>query len=369
MNGIRRIFIAATDQNIGKTTTTLGMLFFLKKLGINVGYCKPIGQKYVSYEGKKVDKDAELFAYTLGFDLIPQYHSPIIASEGYTWDYIQNPQHEKLVQKINKAAAYLERNYDFVVYEGTGHPGVGSIFGLSNADVAKQLNAGVVLVVQGGIGNTIDRLLLCKSLFDIAGVPFLGVIINKVIPEKMEKITVALTQKLSELNIPILGIIPFEETLAYPLVATVAKHLNAEILCNPHNLNSLVQGTIAGSLIDLQDLNEQKQYLLVVSIRRLNDALQKLNAIWHAKAMDTPNLAGIILTGDAEIAPENLEFLKQHQIPALKVHIDTYEAIKKLGQLDVKLNPQVASKVRRAADLFEDYVDTNAICQLIGHCP
>ena len=51
-----------------------------------------------------------------------------------------------------------------VVYEGTGHPGVGSVVDLSNAEVAKQLESEVILVLEGGIGNTLDRLSLCKAV-------------------------------------------------------------------------------------------------------------------------------------------------------------------------------------------------------------
>ncbi|MEL6392284.1 MAG: dethiobiotin synthase [Bacteroidota bacterium] len=42
-----RLYIAATSQHVGKTTSTLGLMAAIKERGINVGYCKPVGQQFV----------------------------------------------------------------------------------------------------------------------------------------------------------------------------------------------------------------------------------------------------------------------------------------------------------------------------------
>ena len=69
------------------------------------------------------------------------------------------------MRRYSKLRKVLSVTNDIVIYEGTGHPGVGSVADLSNARVAKLLNAGVVIIVEGGIGNTIDLLNLSASLF------------------------------------------------------------------------------------------------------------------------------------------------------------------------------------------------------------
>ena len=67
---------------------------------------------------------------------------------------------------------------------------------LSNADVAKMLGAGVIMVVEGGIGRTIDRLTMSMALFREALVPVIGVIVNKVNEEKKEEVEYYLSKKL-----------------------------------------------------------------------------------------------------------------------------------------------------------------------------
>jgi hypothetical protein len=58
----------------------------------------------------------------------------------------RNPDREGLCRE-------LERKCDFLTIEGTGHAGVGSILKLSNARVARMLDAPVLMVTGGGIGN------------------------------------------------------------------------------------------------------------------------------------------------------------------------------------------------------------------------
>jgi dethiobiotin synthetase len=65
---------------------------------------------------------------------------------------------------------------------------VGSVIDCSNADVAALLGSQAIIISGGGIGRAIDEIMLNKALFDLCKVPVLGVIINKVLPDKLDKI-------------------------------------------------------------------------------------------------------------------------------------------------------------------------------------
>ena len=56
----KRIFIAATMQNEGKTTLCLGLINALKKRFKKITFIKPIGQRYLVEQGYKVDEDSVL---------------------------------------------------------------------------------------------------------------------------------------------------------------------------------------------------------------------------------------------------------------------------------------------------------------------
>ncbi|MGB0432247.1 MAG: AAA family ATPase [Bacteroidia bacterium] len=175
----KKLYVAATGQHVGKTTSTLGLVYALRKIGHDVGYCKPVGQEFVDLGTLKADKDALLFSNFMDFQLDASIHSPVILGRGATSAYLDDPKDFDYDKDIMHATSILENNHETVVYEGTGHPGVGSVVNLSNADVAKMLDAKVIMVVKGGIGNTIDKLQMALSVFREKNVPVVGVIVNK----------------------------------------------------------------------------------------------------------------------------------------------------------------------------------------------
>ena len=63
----KNIFIAATGQNCGKTTTSIGLMHLAQKKYRRVGFIKPLGPKPVKFHRCTVDKDAALIAQV--FDL------------------------------------------------------------------------------------------------------------------------------------------------------------------------------------------------------------------------------------------------------------------------------------------------------------
>jgi dethiobiotin synthetase len=85
---IKRIYVAATSQHVGKTTSTLGLVHALRKRDVNVGYCKPVGQQFLDLENHQVDKDAFLFSGVMDFELVSDIHSPVIL--GKSWKTIMN---------------------------------------------------------------------------------------------------------------------------------------------------------------------------------------------------------------------------------------------------------------------------------------
>ena len=112
--------------------------------------------------------------------------SPIAVEPDFTRKYLQASNNESLVKRIQRAFDRVAWEKDFVLCEGSGHAGVGAVFDLSNAQVAKILGAKVIIVSRGGIGKPIDEVALNQALFEKEGVEIIGVILNKVIPDKLD---------------------------------------------------------------------------------------------------------------------------------------------------------------------------------------
>src|SRR6266508_3391773 len=174
-----RVFIAATRQNDGKTTASLGLLAALQKCYPRIGYIKPVGQRFVEIEEQKIDEDTVLMdsVYRLNCPLADM--SPIAVEPDFTRKYLLSANNEALVKKIQTAFDRVAWEKEFVLCEGSGHAGVGSVFDLSNAQVAKMLGCKVIIVTRGGIGKPIDEVALNQALFEKEGVEIIGVILNK----------------------------------------------------------------------------------------------------------------------------------------------------------------------------------------------
>lgn len=361
----KNLYVAATSQHVGKTTSTLGLAASFKKEGINTGYCKPVGQMHVKIKDSVVDKDAVLFADLLKLDIEPSVHSPVILGKGATAKYLDNPGAVDLKQSVLYAREQLEKVHEAVIYEGTGHPGVGSVADVSNAEVAQLLNAQVVMVVEGGIGSSIDKLNMSLALFREHNVPIMGVIVNKVIPTKMEMVEKYIKMWLDKKDLRLLGVVPYDNTLAYPLVWTIAKSIDGVIEYHNEKGFNKVEQILAGSLVDLDSLKKSTDNLLVVSSRAMDDAIHRIMEISEAEGFEDTPLCGVVITGKDPITEVCLEYIKKFSLPTIRTELDTYGTVIKISKLEVKINRRTPWKISKAIELINDHVDIAKMVDLL----
>lgn len=361
----RNLYIAASSQNVGKTTSTLGLASIFIQRGLDVGYCKPVGQKSLKFHHDSVDKDALLFADLINFDIRPEIHSPVVLPSDLVRSFIKEPTATNFDSRITEARTRLNRIHDLTIFEGTGHPGVGSVAGLSNARVAKMLDAGVIMILEGGIGSTIDMFHMCTAVFREQNVPIIGVIINKVRPEKLQMVEEYLRIYLERQGIPLLGLMPYDEVLAYPLMRSVAKSLKATVTMNEDKLDNRVENMLAGSLVDLTELKTFENHLLIASHRTIDRAIKKVESFSTFQSVHDSPLCGVILTGEGEIDEMSRKYIEEHELPLLRTNFDTYGAVLKISRIEVKINKSTPWKIKRAIDMINANVDLDHILDSI----
>lgn len=363
----KKIYIAATGQHKGKTTCTLGLVAAIQRLNINVGYCKPVGQKHLIIEGKMTDKDAVLFEDMLKFKVRPEVHSPVIIASGVTADFIQQPEQFDFGGDVKKAAAQLEKEHDLIVYEGTGHVGVGSIINLSNAQVANMLEAEVILIAEGGIGRSFDRLNLNLALFRELNVPIKGVILNKVHADKLEHVRTHMKARLQQIGIPLLAVLPFDRTLSFPLIATINKNIKGKVLLNPHKLNNQVEEILAGSSLEIDEYTYFQNMLLITNQNNFRQAIEEIEQHAEERGLTASPLSGVILTVDGKnkvwLSEKDLNhtYLTDNEIPVLATAMDTYDTVVAISSIEVKINTKTPWKIERAIELIQENLDVAAL--------
>jgi dethiobiotin synthetase len=146
------IFIAGDSSSVGKTTTCMYLLASLlhcNYLPHELAYIKPVTQC-------EAEQSISIFCQQVGIACVPI--GPVVFYKGFTRSFLANETctTHQLLEQIESAVNALKMNKKLIIIDGVGYPSVGSICGISNADVAKRLLTPVLLIGKPGVGDAID---------------------------------------------------------------------------------------------------------------------------------------------------------------------------------------------------------------------
>jgi BioD-like phosphotransacetylase family protein len=358
----RRIFVAATRMNDGKTTTCLGLTAALQTMGMHVGYIKPIAQRIVQSGDDQVDEDTLLIDGLFNLDIPIAAMSPIAIGPDFTKQYLENPEEigPQLKDRICRAFDRAAYGKDIVVVEGSGHAGVGSVFGASNADNARVLRSKALLVAAGGIGKPIDEIALNKALFDKAGVEVVGAILNKVMPDKLEFIRDFAGRGLRKLGVPLLGVVPLQETLVYPNLDQVADETKARWIHQPTGLRR-VRRVVIGAM----SARRSAEYLrvpgtLVIVPGDREDLLEAFLAAGGGKS-----LTGVIFSNGLLPNDDIVRRLKEAGLPMAAVEAESFAVTARINNMTVKTMRQDSDKIPIIEKMIAESVDIRGLLRAL----
>lgn len=363
---MKKIFIAATHQNDGKTTVALGLIFNLKERFKKVGFIKPIGQRYLQEEGVKVDEDSVLVEKILkscGVRCGLKDTSPIAVEKGFTENYISNPQKKAIERQISQAFRRVGKDRDIVIIEGTGHAGVGSVFDHSNARVARMLKSRVIIVSSGGIGRPIDEIALNKALFDKEGVRLAGVIINKVLPDKFDKISALVRKGLKRLGVDVLGVVPYNKILDSCTIRQIAEEVDFKLLSGQEFLNKRVNKIIVGAMQVRDAIRYFKDEMLIITPGDREDIITAVIDAESLNAKAGIKVSGIILTGGIMPNDVIMKRLCNTDIPVLFSARDTFLVASQIKDMNIKIDPQDKEKIDIVSEMAKKYLETEKIME------
>ncbi|MGQ9590070.1 MAG: phosphotransacetylase family protein [Planctomycetota bacterium] len=361
----KKVFVAATGQDQGKTTVSLGLMQAFEELCGPAGFLKPVGQRYVEVDGVRVDEDVALMRAIFPNSGELADMSPVTVGKSFTRDYIFKPEPEALKKKILTSFERMARGKRSVVIEGTGHAGVGSCFDASNAEVARLLEGKVVLVAGGGIGKPIDEVLLNRSLFEDSGVELLGVILNKVLPEKLDSIRDAVQAGLARKGISLLGCIPNEPRLSNPSMLQIYEELGGKLLNGREYLENNVEAVVVGAMAAHRALEYIRPNCLLITPGDRDDLVLAAVGTCALAGGTRGCVSGILLTGGTAPNPTVLDLMSRTRIPVILHDADSYTVASEVHALKVKIQPTDREKISLAPKLVREHVDIPGILDRI----
>lgn len=353
----KKIFIAATQQNDGKTTVSLGLIAALKKKFARIGFIKPIGQRYLMEQGYKVDEDSVLIEKVFGIKCNIRDMSPIAIERGFTERYIEKGASEDYAKVIIEAYEKVAKDNDLVIIEGTGHAGVGSVFGFSNAVVARLLDANVIMISSGGVGKPIDEIMLNKALLDKEKVNLSGVIVNKVLMEKYDRIARLVKKGMEQKDIAVFGVLPHHVILDIPTMREIKEELKIKALYDGENLDKQAEKVLIGAMRvkDALQYIENNSLLIIPGDR--DDMIHATCDVHSGKVKKNVSISGVILSGGLLPRVRTLAMLKDANIPVLVTDEETYAIASRIHSMVVKIKPQDSHKINIIVDMVEKHIN------------
>ena len=363
----RKIFIGATGQNSGKTTTSVSLMYLARKKYERVGFIKPLGPKPTTLRGIALDRDAALMAQVFGLQKDIRFMSPVVVYPDTTRRFIDGefPLAE-LEERIMKAAAELEKRCDFLIIEGSGHPGVGSVMKLSNARIARMLDAPILMVTGGGVGSVVDTVSMNLALFRQEGAEVRALLANKLITEKRESTIDYLQRAFADEPFQVLGGFDYQPILANPTLRRISQMLDLPLIGNRRDMGRIIHHVQIGaaSTQRVTELLRPSSLLIVTSSR---DELLVTLANLYQMPEYRSRIVGLVIPGIIPISTITQRILERSNIPYLRSLNHTTAELHRIITEDVsKITSDDTEKLELLRALAEKRLDFETIDALFA---
>ena len=266
-----------------------------------------------------------------------------------------------LEKNILQAAEEMESRCDFLVIEGAGHSGVGSVVSLNNARMAKILRAPMMMVSEAGIGKVIDNVHLNLALCRQEEADLRLLLINKLIPAKRDRTMRYLETAFADMPFRVLAGFDFSPILANPTLNHVAQLLQVHLKGDKKGATRIAHHVHLGaaSTQRVADLLEESTLLIVTSSR--NELLVTLASLYNVPEY-RPKIAGLVIPGLLPVSKVTQQILDRSKMPYMRAeHFSSAEAFSTIANDVAKINPEDKEKIGLLQSLAETVLDFETI--------
>jgi BioD-like phosphotransacetylase family protein len=345
---MKKILVASVREGAGKTSLIVGIAASAK---FKYGFLKPFGDRLVYRRKKNWDYDCFLIRNLWKLDTETESEDITLGFNHSKLRYVYNRESikEKLLEMANIAGA----GKDYLFIEGGKTLSYGTSIFLDSISMARHLGAKIIFVVSGDDDTIIDDITYIKNHADLKDMDFGGVILNKV--QDVENFSNFYLKGISDMNVPVLGILPYMDQLTFFSVDYLAKKIAAKVIAGENGLKNIVKNIFVGAMSTNRALRNplfnKPQKLLITSGDRIDMILASLES-------DT---SGIILTNNI-LPPSNIiSRASEKDIPLLLVESDTFEVAKQTDKIEALLTEDSPEKINTLIQLVKQHLKLEQI--------
>ncbi|UFS69879.1 AAA family ATPase [Geomonas sp. RF6] len=361
----KKIYVAATGQNCGKTTISISLMHLARKKYKRVGFIKPFGPKTLMHNDFLVDMDALLMAKAFGMEEDLPIMSPVALHKDFTKLYLAGKLDGlSLANCVVQAVREMEEKYDFLIIEGAGHGGVGAVIGLSNAKVAKLIDAPVMIVSESGIGRVIDAVHLNLALYEREGADVRGIIVNKLISKKKDVTKKFLQMAFAPMGLGVIDGFNYSAVLANPTLAHICKLFDLPLQGDHNERSRIINNIHLGAASSQTVIDSLKDSTLMILTSSRDELIVTLSSLYHIPAYKQ-KIAGLVVCGHTPVSRISQQILNDSNIPYIRVERETASVYSALAEDVAKITFEDEEKLAWIMANAENSMDLEAIDALL----
>ncbi|MGZ8897149.1 MAG: DRTGG domain-containing protein [Halobacteriota archaeon] len=325
---IPALIISSVSERSGKTVVALGLALNFKGV---LGFYKPIRENLIPVKGNLVEEDAYLMKHVLNLE-DESLLSP------FNYNLFKGIKAEDIICGLNRICSDKQA----VLLEGTKDISTGFLHNVSSIQIAKLLNAEILLVTDI---YSLDMVAMTKLLLDKLKVKLKGVVLNQSQDPQFENYMI-------KRGIKILGSIPFLTELKALHANEIAEELGGEVIVEGEN------HPIERILIGAMTPESALKYFRTAPAKAVITGGDRADIQLAALSTSTSCL---VLTGGLYPANHVIARAQELGVSVVLVNLDTLTAAERLERLTARIDPFDSQKINLIKETVKQNLDTEAI--------
>ncbi len=356
------LLIGSCEPFSGKSAVVLGLVRKLMALKQEIRFGKPLATSFeldLHAENPSpllIDDDVRFVGQTLGLDESQLIPSLQLTSESNALKRLLGGEIESEMNFEELQKTLLNNNKSLTVLEAAGSLHEGRLFGLSLSQLARGLEASVLLVHLWQDSRSVDSLLMAKEEL---GERLLGIVLNSVNPDEIRFLENTIVPALDDIGLKVFGVMPRSPLLRSVTVRELVRRLAARVICCADRLELMVETLSIGAMnvnSAMEFFRKRRNMAVVTGADRTDIQLAALEASTQC----------LILTGAGEPLPQLINRAEELEVPILKVDHDTLSTVEVIEQAFGHVRLHEAVKATFAFRLVEEHCDLDRLFDELG---
>ncbi|WP_321493437.1 phosphate acetyltransferase [uncultured Desulfobacter sp.] len=359
------LYITPTEIRSGKSLIVLGIMQLLLKDIRIVGFFRPIINPH-----EKGARDHDIDLVLSNFNIGLEYEETYAYTLEEAKQMVNSGRQAEMMKTILDKYKALEEKSRFVLCEGTDFATGSEAFEFDiNAEIIADLGC-PALVVSNGYAKAAEQVISsCRLVVESLchkGVDVLAVMVNRVAPDSLDSLKIALDQAIDRPEV-LVYTIPETQALNRPSFRDLIPAVDAQVLYGQQALENQFAECVIAAMLAPNFLEHVKKDCLVITAGDRSSIV--ITCIASRLSMAYPDIAGILITGSIPIPDSIIRLIqgwKDLPVPILQTPMDTHAALRAVDHIHGRISPKDPQRIALALGIFEANVDAGPLRQRLA---